>query len=94
MAPRSRILAFGTTALLVLAGAACGALIDGIVGQVLLLALILAGLGGALLLVFYEVGLSEDHDRERDEQSRRERAAGHPAAARPRRIPRRPRRPG
>jgi hypothetical protein len=69
-------------------------LIDGVVGQVLLLALVLPGLGGALLLVFYEVGLSEDHDRDRDEQRRRERAAGHAAAARPRRIPRRPRRPG
>jgi uncharacterized membrane protein len=54
---------------LVVAGALCGVLIGGLTGQVLLIALITAGLGGALLLVFLEVGLSED--RERDERSRR-----------------------
>ena len=94
MAPRSRVVAFGSAGLLVVAGAACGLLIDGAVGQVLLLALILAGLGGALLLVFFEVGLSEDQEREREEQRRRNEAPGRSAAARPRRIPRRPRRPG
>ena len=73
MARRSRILAYGVAGLLVVAGAACGALIDGVVGQALAIALITAGLGAALLLVFYEVGLSEDRERERDEERRRRR---------------------
>ena len=55
--------------MLVVAGAACGMLVGGLAGQVLAIGLILAGLGGALLLAFLEVGLSED--RERDERSRR-----------------------
>jgi len=73
VARRSRILAYGAAGLLVVAGAACGALIDGVVGQALAIALITAGLGAALLLVFYEVGLSEDRERERDEERRRRR---------------------
>jgi hypothetical protein len=59
---------------LVVAGAACGVLVGGLTGQVLLIALTMVGLGGALLLVFLEVGLSEDHERERDERRRREAA--------------------
>jgi hypothetical protein len=70
VAPRSRIVAYGAAGLLVVAGAACGALIDGVVGQALAIALITLGLGAALLLVFYEVGLSEDRERERDEERR------------------------
>jgi hypothetical protein len=67
VAPRSRIAAFGTAGVLVLAAAACGVLVDGLTGQVLLIALITAGLGGALLLVFLEIGLSEDRERDRHE---------------------------
>ena len=73
VARRSRILAYGTAGLLVLAGAVCGALIDGVVGQALAIALITVGLGGALLLLFYEVGLSEDRARAREEERRRRR---------------------
>ena len=73
VARRSRILAYGACGLVVAAGAACAALIDGVVGQALAIALITAGLGGALLLVFYEVGLSEDRERAREEQRRRRR---------------------
>jgi hypothetical protein len=71
VARRSRIVAYGAAGLLVVAGAACAALIDGVVGEALAIALITAGLGAALLLVFYEVGLSEDRARERDEERRR-----------------------
>lgn len=78
VARRSRILAYGVAGLLVVAGAACGALIDGVVGQALAIALITAGLGAALLLVFYEVGLSEDRERERDEERRRRRSGRNP----------------
>ena len=68
MARRTRIVAFGTAAALVVAGALCAALIGGLLGQVLAIALITAGLGGALLLVFYEVGLSEDRERAREQK--------------------------
>jgi hypothetical protein len=71
VAPRARILAFGTAAALVVAGAVCAAVIGGLLGQVLAIALITAGLGGALLLVFYEVGLSEDRERAREQERRR-----------------------
>jgi hypothetical protein len=70
---RSRILGFGSAAALVLAGAACAALVPGIVGEVLTIVLISAGLGGGLLLVFLEVGLSEERELARDEERRRRR---------------------
>jgi hypothetical protein len=68
MAPRARILAFGSASLLVLAGALCAALVGGLTGEVLAIALVSLGLGGAVLLVFLEVGLSEDRERAREEQ--------------------------
>jgi hypothetical protein len=68
VAPRSRIAAFGSATLLVVAGAACGLLVGGLTGQVLLIALTMVGLGGALLLVFLEVGLSEDRERRKEER--------------------------
>ena len=76
MAPRSRALAFGSAAALVVAGALCAAVIGGLTGQVLAITLITVGLGGALLLLFLEVGLSEDRARAREEERRRRRAAG------------------
>jgi hypothetical protein len=91
--PRSRILAFGSAAVLVLAGAACGVLVGGLTGDVLLIALTMVGLGGALLLVFLEVGLSEDRERDRDERRRREPPARPAEAPRWPSLPRRSRRP-
>jgi fatty acid desaturase len=93
VAPRSRILAFGSAALLVVAGALCAVLIGGFTGQLLMIGLMLAGFGGALLLVFFEVGLSEDRDREREEELRRRQARQRVDAQRRPRLPRRPRRP-
>jgi drug/metabolite transporter (DMT)-like permease len=61
---RERILAYGAAAALTLAGIAA-AVAGGLVGQVLAIAGITLGLGGALLLVLYEVGLSEERDRAR-----------------------------
>jgi hypothetical protein len=92
VAPRSRILAFGSAAALVLAGGVCAVLIGGVTGQVLTIVLLSAGLGGAVLLVFLEVGLSEDRERARDEERRRKRRM---LLFNPRRRPlrRRPRRP-
>jgi hypothetical protein len=55
---------------LVLAGAICAAAVPGVTGEVLTIALISAGLAGAALLVFLEVGLSEDRERARQRRRR------------------------
>jgi fatty acid desaturase len=90
VARRSRAMAFGSAAVLVVAGGLSVALIGGLTGQVLAIALISVGLGGALLLLFFEVGLSEDRERAREDERRRQRAQ----RRRRLRLPRRPRRPG
>ena len=64
------MVAFGSAGAMVVAGAVCIALIEGLAGQVLAIALISLGLGGALLLAFFEVGLSEDQDRARKRRRR------------------------
>jgi hypothetical protein len=61
---RSRLLAFGAAAALVLAGLACAALVPGVLGGALATALIGIGLVLATSLVFFEIGLSEDRERE------------------------------
>jgi fatty acid desaturase len=93
VAPRTRALAFGSAAVLVVAGGVSAAAIGGLTGQVLAMALITVGLGGALLLLFLEVGLSEDRERAREEERRRRRAARRVEKRRRLRLPRRPRRP-
>jgi uncharacterized membrane protein len=67
---RARFLAYGAAALLTLGGVAA-AVAGGLVGQVLAIAGITFGLGGALLLLFLEVGLSEDRDLARKQRRRR-----------------------
>lgn len=89
---RSRILAFGSAAALVLAGVAGEALLGGLAGEILAVVLVSAGLGGAVLLLFLEVGLSEDRDREREQERRRRRGLWL-LDARRRWVRRRPRRP-
>jgi hypothetical protein len=69
---RRRILAYGAAAVLTVAGFGSAAL-GGLAGQIAAIALVSAGLGGALLLAFYEVGLSEDRDRAEEEKRRRRR---------------------
>jgi hypothetical protein len=94
VSPRARIKAYGAAAACVLAGVVCAVFVHGLIGQLLTIVLFSVGLGGALLLVFLEVGLSEDRDREREEQRRRERDKPH-RPTRPKPQPwRRPRRPG
>lgn len=95
MAPRSRVIAFGSAAMLVVAGALCLALVGGLTGQVLAIVLMSLGLGGAVTLAFLEIGLSEDRERAREqERQRRSRIAAaslHPRLRpRPRRRPRGP----
>jgi membrane associated rhomboid family serine protease len=72
VARRTRILAYGTAVILTVAGFASAAL-DGLAGQVAAIALVSAGLGGALLFAFYEIGASEDRDRADEEKRRRRR---------------------
>jgi hypothetical protein len=90
VAPRARVLAFGSAAALVVAGSICAALVGGQTGEVLAIGLITLGLGAALLLVFLEVGLSEEREVAREEKRREERATDGKRRLRPRRWPRRP----
>jgi UPF0716 family protein affecting phage T7 exclusion len=67
--------AFGSAAAVAVIGGICVALIPGLVGQLLALVLISVGLGAVVLLVFYEVGLSEDKERAAEQERRAERAS-------------------
>jgi hypothetical protein len=89
MSKRTRIAAFGTSALLVLAGALCAVFIGGLAGELLTTMLIGVGLIAVVSLIFLEVGLGEDHDLEREAERYRERRL---RGARLR-MSRRPRRP-
>jgi hypothetical protein len=89
VAPRPRVLAFGSAAALVVAGSICAALVGGLIGEVLAIALITLGLGAVVLLMFLEVGLSEERELAREEKRRR-RATDGERRLRPRRWPRRP----
>jgi hypothetical protein len=73
MSRRSRIVGFGSAALLVVAGGACAAVFSPGLGEAL--ALVLISLGGilAVSLVFLEVGLSEDRERARQAREAAER---------------------
>jgi hypothetical protein len=61
MSKRSRVLTFGGAGLLVALGIAMGVVIGGGAGQVVAIVLVGLGLVAAVSLVFYEVGLREDH---------------------------------
>jgi hypothetical protein len=93
VARRTRIIAFGTAAVLVLAGGACAALVSGVTGEVLTIVLMSAGFAGALLLVFLEIGLGEERELARDEERRRSRGRLALQARRRARLSQRPRRP-
>ena len=73
MAPRARVLAFGSAAAVVVAGAICAAVVGGLTGQLLAIALITLGLGAIVLLLFLEVGLSEERELAKEEKRRRRR---------------------
>ncbi len=73
MSTRSRILGFGSAALLLVAGGACAAVVGDGTGEVLAFVLLSLGFVEATSLVFLEVGLSEDRDREREDAARRAR---------------------
>jgi hypothetical protein len=89
VAPRSRVLAFGSAAALIVAGAICAVLVGGLPGEVLAITLITVGLGAAVLLVFLEVGLSEERELAGEAKRRRRRTSAGERRLRPRRWPRR-----
>jgi hypothetical protein len=88
---RSRIIGFGSAALLVLAGAVCAVAVGGGLGSILALVLISLGCVDAVSLVFAEVGFSEDRERAR-EAERAARGSARPAPRRLDRMRGRPRR--
>jgi hypothetical protein len=61
---RTRSIRYGGSVLLVLVGIGCGALIRGSAGGTLATVFVGLGLVGVVSLVFYEVGLTEDRDRD------------------------------
>jgi hypothetical protein len=67
---RSRIVGFGSAGLLVVAGIACAVVFSGGLGQNLAFGLVALGLVEGTALVFYEVGLTEDHERAREQRAR------------------------
>lgn len=87
MSRRSRIIGFGSAALLVVAGIASAFLFSGGLGQNLAFALVALGLVEGTALVFYEVGLTEDRDRARERAAQTSgpasREDGKPADGRP-----------
>ncbi|HWK16934.1 MAG TPA: hypothetical protein VNR66_05725 [Solirubrobacteraceae bacterium] len=87
MPRRVRLLAFGAAAILVVGGLACAAFVPGVLGGALATALIGIGLVLATSLVFFEIGLSEDRERELAEEN------GHDGARGADRGPRHPRPP-
>jgi len=74
MSRRSRIVGFGSAGVLVLAGIASAFVFSGGLGQNLAFALVALGLVLGTSLVFYEVGLTEDRERAREERARRDEA--------------------
>ena len=71
-------MAFGSAAAVAVIGGICAAVFPGLVGQLLALVLISVGLGAVVLLVFYEVGLSEDKERAAEQARRRSARTGAP----------------
>jgi hypothetical protein len=93
MSSRSRIVAFGSAGAVAVIGGICAAVFPGLTGQLLALVLISVGLGAIVLLVFYEVGLSEDKARAAEQERQEEQATRNTEAhPRPRLRPRSPRR--
>jgi len=78
---RVRIVAFGSAGLLIVAGVVCAAVIGGGTGEVLALVLVGLGLVAVTSLVFLEIGLSEDRERDRATQRDRPRKADSPSRA-------------
>lgn len=71
MTRRERIRAYGAAVGLAAVGVICGFAVPGLVGEIIRLTLLTLAAGAVILLVFYEIGLSEDKERAREEEERR-----------------------
>jgi hypothetical protein len=71
---RSRIIGYGASLVLVLAGVLVAVLRSDTLAEASAVGLVSFGLIGAMSLVFYEIGLSEDRARARESAARRRRA--------------------
>lgn len=68
MSRRTRTIRYGASIVLVLVGAVCGATISGSAGGTLATVFVGIGLVGVVSLIFYEVGLTEDRERDPDRE--------------------------
>jgi hypothetical protein len=88
---RARLLTYGSIVALILIAGLCRLLIAGFGAEVASLTVMSLCLGAIVLLVFYEVGLSEDKARAEEEAARGKRSAGpvhrEPSSELPRRRP-------
>lgn len=73
MTARNRLRWFGGSGLVIVLGVVAGALIGGVTGEAIMIALVSVGGITIVSLVFFEVGLSEDRERERETAQARER---------------------
>ena len=71
MTRRQRIVAYGSAAAASVAGGICAAVTSGVTGEVVGWTVVTLGLGAIILLVFYEIGLSEDRELAKEEAARR-----------------------
>jgi len=74
MSSRNRVLSFGGSALVIVLGGVIALVVHGITGEAVSLALVSLGSIAIVSLVFLEVGLSEDRERERERSDARERS--------------------
>ena len=88
-----RIRWYGSAAGLIAVGVIAGFAVPGLVGDIIRLTLITLGMGWVLLLVFYEIGLSEDKARAKEDEERRRHQPEHDEPERRPWLGRRPRRP-
>jgi hypothetical protein len=66
MTARHRVIAYGSAAAFALIGLIVAAVTNGLVGEIVGWTMFTLGFGAIVLLVFYEIGLSEDRERERE----------------------------
>jgi hypothetical protein len=90
---QQRIRWYGSAVALMAVGVIGGFVVPGLVGDIILLTLLTLGMGWILLLVFYEIGLSEDKARAKEDAERRRRQPDHEEPDRRPWLARRPRRP-
>ena len=93
MTRQQRIRWYGSAVGLAAVGVICGFAVPGLVGDIIRLTLITLAMGWVILLVFYEIGLSEDKARAQEEEERRRRQPEHDEPEPRPWLPRRPRRP-